>query len=239
MTREPKVLAEHDRQFASSHGIPMNDDRFYRDEDGIVTVDEKRWLAAQAVERFTWFELCRSFDDDRSQEHAARFGGYTTLPTNCGDVLEIGCGPFTQARTILQGRTLSSLTLLDPLLGDYLDHENCAYKDGRLYGCPVSLLAIPAEKLPSGLMFDTVICINVLEHVRDAQRVLSRMIASLRKGGRLLLGEPCHDDYHPSLEFNLAHPIMLKRSFLDKATGQMRRLYFNDTGQSFYLIGEK
>lgn len=237
MSVGPKVLAEHDYRFAANHDIPMNDDRFFRDEDGIVRVDEQRWLAAQAVERYTWFELCRSFDDDRSREHVTLFDGYQALPTECGDVLEVGCGPFTQARTILQGRTLTSLTLLDPLLGEYLEHEHCSYRDGRLYGCPASLLALPAEKLPAGLRFDTIICINVLEHVRDAGVVLSCMQRALRAGGRLVLGETCHDDYHPSREFNLAHPLMLKRSFLEKATSGLRRLYFNDANQAFYLIG--
>ena len=239
MTTEPKVLAEHDRQFAERYGIPMNDDRYYRDEVGIARVDEQRWQAAQAVERYTWFELCRGFDDDRSQEHTARFGGYEAVPQMCGDVLEIGCGPFTQSRTILQGRSLNSLTLLDPLLAEYLDHEQCSYKDGRLYGCPASLLSIPAEKLPRSLTFDTIICINVLEHVRDAETVLSRMIAALREGGTLVLGEHCHDEYHPSREFNLAHPIMLKRSFLEQATHPVKRLYLHDEGHDFYIIGRK
>lgn len=217
----------------------MNDIRYYREEVGISCVDEQRWEAAQAVERYTWFKLCRGFDDDRSREHVERFAGYQAVPQQCGDVLEIGCGPFTQARTILQGRTLSSLTLLDPLLAEYLELEHCAYRDGRLYGCPASLLSIPAEKLPGGLKFDTVICINVLEHVRDAGAVLTRMMAALSEGGTMVLGEPCHDDYHPSREFNLAHPIMLKRAFLEQATQNLHRLYLNDGGPYFYLIGRK
>jgi len=239
MTVQPKILANHDRLFAERFDIPMNDVQYYNDTDGISAVDSQRWLAAQAVERYTWFELFPDMDDDRSQDHVALFGGYQALPKNCGDVLEVGCGPFTQSRTILQGRSLSSLTLLDPLLGEYLDHEKCAYRDGRLYGCPASLLSIPAEKLPQGLKFDTVICINVLEHVRDAGLVLSRMLASLRDGGILVLGETCHDSYHPSIEFNLAHPIMLKKTFLEQATRQLTPLHMNNQGSNFYLIGRK
>ena len=239
MTTEPKILAEHDREFAERYGIPMNDNRYYREEVGIASVDEQRWQAAQAVERYTWFELCRGFDDDRSREHFERFAAYQAVPEDCGAVLEVGCGPFTQSRTILQGRSLSSLTLLDPLLAEYMDLEHCSYKDGHLYGCPVSLLSIPAEKLPRNLKFDTVICINVLEHVRDAETVLARMTAALRDGGTLVLGEHCHDDYHPSQQFNLAHPIMLKRAFLEQATRPLRRLYLNEGGDFFYLISQK
>lgn len=239
MPEHPKVLAEHDRYFAERFEIPMNDGHYYKDDEGIVTVDEQRWLAAQAVERHTWFKLCPDMDDDRSREHYDIFEGYQAVPKNCGDVLEIGCGPFTQSRTILQGRTLTSLTLLDPLLVEYLDHEKCAYRDGRLYGCPASLLSIPAEKLPQGLKFDTIICINVLEHVRDARQVLSRLIAALRDNGILVLGEPCHDSYHPSLEFNLAHPIMLKKSFLEQQTAQFTQLHLDNQIGRFYLIGKK
>lgn len=235
----PRVLASHDPAIANRFGIPMDDRRFFDAARGIVSVDEQRWQAAQAVEKYTWFDLCRSLKDDRSAEHVSRFDGYRSLPQHCGDVLEIGCGPFTQSRTVLKGRTLSSLTLLDPLAAAYLELEHCTYRDGQLYGCPVTILPVPAEELDPKPAFDLIICINVLEHVCNAGQVLERIISALRPGGLLLLGEFCHDNYSPDKEFNLAHPIMLKRGFLEQATAGLKREYFDGAGEAFYLVGRK
>jgi len=239
MNNQPKVLAEHDVEIAARHGVPMDDTPYYHEETGIAKVDSQRWQAAQSVEHYTWFELCPDFSDDRSLEHSIAFDRYNAVPSHLGDVLEIGCGPFTQSRTILTGRTFKSLTLLDPLLTTYLGHPHCTYKTGTLYGAPASLLALPAEELPPEMKLDTIICINVLEHVRDAELVISKTIAALRDGGVLILGEKCHDDYHPSSEFNLAHPLMLKRAFFQKNTTRLERLFLNDSDDNFYLVGKK
>lgn len=239
MSNQPRILADHDREFAVRHGIEMDDSRYYQDETGITKVDGQRWQTAQDVERYTWFKLCPDFSDDRSAEHLAAFGGYGAVPSHCGDVLEIGCGPFTQSRSVLSGRTLQSLTLLDPLLASYLSHPHCTYKNGTLYGTPVNLFALPAEELPPEMKLDTIICINVLEHVRDAGMVIQKAIRALRDGGILILGEKCHDDYHPSLEFNLAHPLMLKRAFFRQATARLEPLFMNDADDNFYLVGKK
>lgn len=234
-----KISASHDLSIASDHGIPTDDSRYYDEQFGIVSVDAKRWTAAQEVERKTWFSFFPHFTDDRSEEHQQRFNNYQALPMQCGDVLEIGCGPFTQSRSILNGRVINSLTLLDPLLAEYLDHPHCSYRDGKFYGYPVSLLSIPSEKLPGSMSFDLVICVNVLEHVQDAGLVIKKLLAAIRPGGYLVLGEFCHDDYHPSRAFKLAHPIMLKRSFFTNTITGLTPDYFDDRDNSFYLIAHK
>lgn len=45
--------------------------------------------------------------------------------------------------------------------------------------------------------FDTVLCMNVLEHVRDPARVLAEIRRVLRPGGFLLFGVPFLYPYHP------------------------------------------
>lgn len=71
---------------------------------------------------------------DRNQEHEIGFNYYADVPLNLGNVLEVGCGPFTQLITILNNRAAKSITLLDPLLNSYLSLPNCTYKDKRLLG---------------------------------------------------------------------------------------------------------
>lgn len=235
----PKILAEHDILFAQRHGIPMDDTQYYDERVGIVRVDQKRWQAAQDAEQATWFSLFPHLTDDRSEEHRLRFYNCQHIPMQCGDVLEIGCGPFTQARSILNGRSVDSLTLLDPLLADYLDHPHCSYRGGLFYGYPVNMLAIPAEKLPLTLRFDLTICINVLEYVQDAYMVLSRLFASFKPGRILMLGEQCHDEYHPADVFNLAHPVMLKQAFFKNAVIGLTTIYLNNHNGIFYLIARK
>jgi SAM-dependent methyltransferase len=236
---QPVLLAAQDKEIAEQFGIPADDSRYYSQQQGIVAVDQQRWLAAQEVERRTWFSLFPNFQDDRSAEHRQLFADYQAVPLQCGDVLEIGCGPFTQSRSILNGRSIQSLTLLDPLLAEYLEHPNCSYKGGLFYGQQVNLLSVPAEKLPASLSFDLIICINVLEHVQDARLVLERLLAALRPDGHLILGEYCHDDYHPSDEFNLAHPIMLKKAFLQEMTRGLTIVYLNQDNNLYYLIARQ
>lgn len=236
---KPTILCEHDREIAEQFGIPADDSRYYNQQNGIIAVAQQRWLAAQEVERRTWFSLFPNFHDDRSLEHRQLFDDYRAVPLQCGDVLEIGCGPFTQSRCILNGRSIQSLTLLDPLLAEYLDHPHCSYKGGHFYGQQIHLLNLPAEKLPTSLSFDLVICINVLEHVQDARIVIERLLAAIRPGGYLILGEQCHDNCHPSNEFNLAHPVMIKRPFITKAVESLKTLYLNDQDNAFYLIAQK
>jgi len=236
---QPVLLAAHDKIIAEQFGIPADDSRYYNQHLGIVTVDQQRWLAAQEVERQTWFSLFPELQDDRSAEHRQLFDNYRAVPLQCGDVLEIGCGPFTQSRSILNGRSIQSLTLLDPLLAEYLEHPYCSYKGGQFYGQQVNLLSVPAEKLPVTLSFDLIICINVLEHVQNARLVLERLLAAIRPGGHLILGEYCHDDYHPSDEFNLAHPIMLKKAFLQEMTSGLATVYLNQDNNLYYLIARQ
>jgi ubiquinone/menaquinone biosynthesis C-methylase UbiE len=52
---------------------------------------------------------------------------------------------------------------------------------------------VPDEPLPFGdSAFDVVVCVNVLNHVRDVQLLLSEARRVLRSGGRLAVATPAH-----------------------------------------------
>jgi len=53
--------------------------------------------------------------------------------------------------------------------------------------------------------FDTVVCLNVLEHVRDDSRALANMIRCLRSGGRLCLLVPRNPALYGALDQALDH----------------------------------
>jgi hypothetical protein len=102
-----------------------NDSRFARGNE-VLMVDASRWRAAQEFERRTWMEIAPHAQSDRNEEHAIHFDSYRSLPRHLGRTVEIGCGPFTQIRTIIDlGHEYTSVDLVDPLLSEYEKHPNC------------------------------------------------------------------------------------------------------------------
>lgn len=114
-----------------------NDLRFYEAGRGVLRVDRERWMDAQRYERRTWMELSLRASDDRNRDHVARFGGYQALRgIPFRRAIELGCGPFTNLRYILDVATVTEVHLLDPLVLDYVRHPLCRYRTGRLGGLP-------------------------------------------------------------------------------------------------------
>jgi len=175
-----------------------------------------------------------------------------------GDVAEVGAGPFTQSKTILdKGHTAKSITLVEPMAFHYVDTVPlCTYKTGRYRDLPATFLSIPAENVPPSVKFDTVVMINVIEHVFDAFSILKRVVDLVKPGGYLLY----HDRLWPKYqgvprsnhrEFDL-HPIRLKRLaidaiidmfdtvFLETDSAEIRRLaQMGICEEAVYFIGRK
>ena len=83
--------------------------------------------------------------------------------------------------------------------------------------------------------FDTIICLNVLEHVRDDERSLAVMRALLRPGGRLLLLVPALPGIYGTLDAALGHhrrytPRELADKFAAAGLALRHREYFNLAG---------
>lgn len=181
---------------------------------------------------------------------------FAALPLDLGNYLEIGAGPYTQTNNILTVRDdvhMKSIYLAEPNIFRYLSLRNCVYKDGTIQGHQVNLLSLPVEELPASQFFDTVVSINVLEHVYNAMDYITAMYKSLKPGGLLVFGDRYFNDPDkdaavlgsPSL-----HPIRLRREFLlhflrlfdvlylaDHNTSFARGRNLNETG--YYFIGRK
>ena len=83
--------------------------------------------------------------------------------------------------------------------------------------------------------FDTIICLNVLEHVRDDGRSLAVMRALLRSGGRLLLLVPALPWIYGTLDTALGHhrrytPRELREKFAAAGITMRHLEYFNLAG---------
>lgn len=215
----------------------ISDHKYWSDENGIVKVDRERWEIAQRYEHDCWMKHATTANSDRHDEHFNKFGGYESLPNNIGNVVEIGCGPFTQLLSIIgrAGKTPTKITLCDPLANSYLSHPHCSYRQRSIISYHISeILSIPAEEFTlTG--FDTAVCINVLEHVMDANVVLDNLFNCLKKGGLLVFSERSWDTLNTKLVYDAGHPIRLKECVLEAFRSRFEEIYRNDD----YFIGKK
>ncbi len=103
------------------------------------------------------------------------------LPTDPGDLLEIGCGQGGFAvRMAARSRSF---------LGVEPDPQSFATAHRLL---PGAILNIGADDLPSGRTFDTVCAFEVIEHLPDDEVALTSWVARVRPGGTLLVSAPAH-----------------------------------------------
>ncbi len=109
---------------------------------------------------------------------------------------------------------------------------SCSYRYGRLeawplpnasltlrkfHDFPVTVRGEGGEKLLRGTkpkQYDTLISINVIEHVKNAFDYLSGLYYSLRPGGKLIFHDRYYSDDH-IVDGDVYHPVRIKRAILD------------------------
>lgn len=222
---------------------------------GSARVPMERWRLAQLAESILWQQKgarAKKTICDRCREHLDNFEQYRAVK-HLGHVAEVGCGPFTQVRTLLEARpdlvnTAKSITLADPGMDGYLKMKACPYRHGHLNGISVFPYTCGAEEFPFVEAFDTVVMLNVIEHAWDAFAVLSSVYAVLKPGGQFLFHERLLD---LSLQSEVFHPIRLEQHFYATFLLESYETIYNRTvklnsskypggsARSFYYIGEK
>jgi SAM-dependent methyltransferase len=110
-------------------------------------------------------------------------------------VLDAGAGIETFSELASPGREVVALEP-DPDLAPVLER--------RFAGRPNVTVIEGAAGEVSG-RFDSVICLNVLEHIRDDAGALARFHDVLVPGGRLLLLVPAHPSLYGSIDRAVAH----------------------------------
>jgi len=153
-------------------------------------------------------------------------------------VLEIGAGLGSMSEFILD-RERVVLSDTDPyylarLRERFASRPNVRITKLRLPDADGSLAA---ERL------DTVICLNVLEHVPADVASLAAMRVLLQAGGRLVLLVPSFPSLYGTLDEALGHvrrytPAELRRKFLDAGFRLLHLEYFNLAGvPGWWLMG--
>jgi SAM-dependent methyltransferase len=221
----------------------------------VRSVSRDRWLEAQAWERELWVSSQRrqgwrrvtwpimrpilravgwrrAWGDDWNHWWADQFESYAFLPRDLGDYIEVGCGPYTNTRLILSGRSAGRVICSDPLVETYLTFPDrwlaTAHRNGL-----VETDAHPIEELPfEAQSFDTLVMINVLDHVRDADRCMEVVTKLIRPGGTLILGQDLSDEEdvrrHPE---DVGHPIRLTLRDVERHLGAFEPILRKNLGR--------
>ena len=150
-----------------------------------------------------------------SLERAQRFNRWmaeSIAPHVGARVLEIGAGI---------GNITSWLLPRDRYLASDINPHYLAYLRNLALGKPYLEVARvdveePEDLAPWRGAFDTVICLNVLEHVRDPLPALRNMRDALAPGGRLVLYVPASQRLYSSLDEVLGHRTRYDRPMLER-----------------------
>jgi glycosyltransferase involved in cell wall biosynthesis/phospholipid N-methyltransferase len=127
-------------------------------------------------------------------------------------VLEVGAGTGNLTR-FLKDRDAVLATDIDPRYTELLSRRfeqasNVAVADFEL---GAALPAAVAER-----RFDTIVCLNVLEHVADDRGALARLYDVLDPGGRLILLVPAHRGLYGSIDRAIGHYRRYERAELER-----------------------
>jgi SAM-dependent methyltransferase len=105
-------------------------------------------------------------------------------------LLDAGCGFGQYDRFILNEFKNVKIKSVD-VKADYLDDNRTFFRDeidgGRIEFVEADLLKYEDERV-----FDFVICIDVLEHIREDKKVMQNLSRCMKKGGLFLMHSPSH-----------------------------------------------
>jgi SAM-dependent methyltransferase len=225
---------------SSNDDICMNTERFGR----LKVTSLERSREAQACETSFWRNRVKPM---RNQDQALAFDSFHSLPQDLGHVVEVGAGPYTKIRLILEESNnqnhVQSITLVDPLLDEYMSNPNIStsYSNGKLClpneSCiPTTLHSTMGESPLPACHFDTAILVNTLEHCSNAIAVLNNVYRSLKCEGILIFGESFATDRQ--LRGNdKCHPIQPTKVFLEEYLDEFSSMYLLEPTAGEQVIG--
>lgn len=208
-----------------------NDFRFLNhEEEGVHKVDDDRWRVAQIYEKKTWMENNLSTSDDRNYEHLSRFDYYNSaenLLREKKSVIELGCGPFTNLRLLLPKLNVNKISLVDPLLNDYLGHPYCFYKNKKINDIDVDFHSTCIENLNTNLKYDVLIMINVIEHCFDVDKIFNKILSLLDTGGIFIFSDVYFNQVDELVKnlYDAGHPLRISEKKLNQFLENFDSIY--------------
>lgn len=120
-----------------------------------------------------------------------------------GDVLEVGAGMGATTEVLWHTGCTSWLCLEpDPSLAAAIERARQALS---ARGAAVEVRAATLDSLPEEPRFDTILYIDVLEHIEADRDELARAAARLRPGGRLVVLCPAHQRLYTPFDAAVGH----------------------------------
>ncbi len=233
---EPEVAAKVARNKLRIYEVPINyNGRTYEDGKKISWRDG---LAA------LWFILKYRFSSNYADagkvaldalEQAPRFNRwmYTTIREHLGTrIAELGSGRGNLSKLLKDGANV----LVTDNREDYL--EELRRRWGHLPNVRVSrldLLNLEDYKVLNEFNVDTVVCLNVLEHIEDDSTVLRRLYEVVPPGCKVVFLVPFDPELHSRFDKEIGHFRRYHKAELEKkmqAAGLrvQRQFYFNKAG---------
>jgi SAM-dependent methyltransferase len=115
-----------------------------------------------------------------------------------GDVLEVGAGIGANTAHINHSQ-VRSIHCLEP------DQALAAKLCSAVRGTPGITVSIGTICSLAGRLFDTILYIDVLEHIEDDKSELARAVRLLKPGGRLIVLAPAHQALYSPFDEAIGH----------------------------------
>ncbi|MBN9063845.1 MAG: class I SAM-dependent methyltransferase [Rhizobiales bacterium] len=132
------------------------------------------------------------------------------LPASLGSVLDVGCG---------SGATLRWLKESHPEIKTTGVEYNPAMREALTRNVDHAHIGAIADVMPELSTYDTIFCLDVLEHVPDSDAALAGLAAKLNPGGAFIISLPNIAHYSVSL------PLLLRRRFPYAGAGILDRTH--------------
>lgn len=166
------------------------------------------------------------------------------FPALKGDILEIGSGLGTYSEKIIQNISPTSNITLTDISPSYL--EKLARKFSSPKNVLVSRLDLNCKEdydKTGYEKFDSIVALNVLEHVENDGLALQQLYKMLKSDGILVLLVPCHKFLYNRIDKNVGHFRRYTKKELEFKISKTpfvvkRTFYFNMLGiVGWYLNG--
>jgi SAM-dependent methyltransferase len=146
-----------------------------------------------------------------------------------GDVLDVGAGLGATARVFAHAAGITSYLALEPDAELVARMQQAAAGD---FPPRFEALAGTIESLPPSRRFDSILYIDVLEHIADDRGELERARAHLAPGGRILVLAPAHGFLYSPFDAAIGHERRYDRRTLRAAVPaglEVERMHYLDS----------
>jgi SAM-dependent methyltransferase len=162
---------------------------------------------------------------------------YNVLSEYIGwNVLEVGCGVGNITQFLINRHQVTAIDLDESFCQKTRDQYGSQTEDVLM----MNILGPRFEELKCA-PFDTVLCINLLEHIRDHSLALENMFKLIRRGGNLVLFIPAMRWLYGSLDRQFRHyrryeRAALTRLLMENGASRVYSRYLNILGAFGWFV---